>query len=290
MVYVTLKKYLLWHTTNYALSLFVFDHKQQHVHTSEETERELVIMLCRARAEYRKFCGSLNLWGHPEKTYEHFVRDFINGHTFIPCQDFRCLNNHKMNLGILSSMLAHKAFMEEHFFQKDLSAEAILSLVHEFQRGRIFAGEAIPIRPPQPPMGSCRVSFNSRLKEQHYAQLAECANAYQMFLGESTTQSMRAFFECEEGFVLQVSNVREVAVMLDALRECGFICARWQLVCEQRKLLFNARRSAFISANALASALRDAKHEKRQQKELHYLQLRSRLKELAAQSCPQSSD
>lgn len=72
-------------------------------------------------------------------------------------------------------------------------------------------------------------------------------------------EDMETLFACEEGFRIQVNNIRHVAVLFDTLLERSYIQAHWQSVLERGKFLVSKDGKRIVTASSLSTALSAAR-------------------------------
>lgn len=68
-------------------------------------------------------------------------------------------------------------------------------------------------------------------------------------------EDMETLFACEEGFRIQVNNIRHVAVLFDTLLGRSCIQAHWQSVLARGGFLLSKDGKRTVSATSLSSAL-----------------------------------
>ena len=97
------------------------------------------------------------------------------------------------------------------------------------------------------------------VKEQ-MAGIVSCANTYHLFCVPTVRmEDMETLFACEEGFRIQVNNIRHVAVLFDTLLGRSCIQAHWQSILERGRFLVSKDGKRFVTASSLSTALSAAR-------------------------------
>lgn len=193
-----------------------------------------------------------------KKAYSHFVEDFYHGNRYIRCQIPLCRNVHEVNLHIVYEVLVkHKALAEHYLFNKTFTPEDCVQLRKAFDSAIVNPPKVFPtkgfqmIRPP--------LTFKCNLTQEQIIRIAAFADTNCLFSFYNRPEDdLRSLFECRQGFHLVTNNVRNIAVMFDALHEAKLIGCGWQTVMEKRQLLYS-KNGALVSASVLSSALHEIK-------------------------------
>lgn len=115
-------------------------------------------------------------------------------------------------------------------------------------------GLSTPMRTPPPSLG-CNITA------EQMACITACADTYHLFcVSTLTIKDMQNLLYCEQGFCIQVNNIRLLAILFDALLENRFIQLNWQSILSKGHFLRSKDGKRFVSASSLSSALSAAKN------------------------------
>lgn len=104
------------------------------------------------------------------------------------------------------------------------------------------------------------LSFECNFSKEQMAGIVSCANTYHLFCVPTVRmEDMETLFACEEGFRIQVNNIRHVAVLFDTLLGKSCIQAHWQSILERGRFLVSKDGKRFVTASSLSTALSAAR-------------------------------
>ena len=190
--------------------------------------------------------------------YARFVKDFYHGNRHIDCTNPTCKNIHSVILNIVHEVLLnHKEIADRLLFGRDFQPGDCVKLKKAFDSSashppKIFPSQSPHIVAPPP-------TFGCNMTEEQIMRITAFADANYLFsFCNSPIDELQALFTCKDGVRLTVNNIRNVAVLFDALYEFGYISRGWQTVIQKRKLLYSKNRIP-ITATTLSTALSEIK-------------------------------
>lgn len=177
-----------------------------------------------------------------------FVEMFYDSHYYIDCECALCKNTHRMNLGIVRRVLCDSPHLIEEILLRDSFSRKDLDLLVKLHQ---TLPEASPAHKP-------KISFGCTFSEEQFCSLVETVTRYSIFC--NTTEAdmadkLHSLFDCKAEVRLEVTSVRKVAALFDALLECNFINRDWQTVLGKGGFLISGKSGKQISSSALSSAL-----------------------------------
>lgn len=193
------------------------------------------------------------------KLYRRFVDDFINGHRYIDCDNVVCRNCHEMIIHVVRSILYdYQDYVRQIFSAGAFSLEDSMELKRMYDTSEInspaFAYDADPMAT------AASLSFECNFSKEQMAGIVSCANTYHLFCVPTVRmEDMETLFACEEGFRIQVNNIRHVAVLFDTLLGRSCIQAHWQSILERGRFLVSKDGKRFVTASSLSTALSAAR-------------------------------
>lgn len=225
-----------------------------HFVTVEDVANELCTLLQEAQKVY------LQEVLESSKQYSRYVDDFVNSHRYIECDDVACRNCHEMNIHIVKILLTeYSGIVRSSFTHGTLSFEKCMELKQMYDssvpsKTTEAHGLSTPMRTPPPSLG-CNITA------EQMACITACADTYHLFcVSTLTIKDMQNLLYCEQGFCIQVNNIRLLAILFDALLENRFIQLNWQSILSKGHFLRSKDGKRFVSASSLSSALSAAKN------------------------------
>ena len=156
-----------------------------------------------------------------------------------------------MNIHILKGLLLNcSMYIKEFFTATSFSFEECMKLkrMYDSSESLPMVGKYCADEPP--------LSFGCNFTYEQMAGIVACANTWHLFcVSMLRIEDMEALFACQDGFCIQVNNIRRIAVLFDALLENSLIRPYWQSVLDKGKFLLSKDGKRFISASSLSSAL-----------------------------------
>lgn len=221
----------------------------RHFSTEQDVAEELFALLSKARELYQQDVVK------NAKRYIRYVDDFINCHRYIDCNAAVCRNYHEMNIQIIKGLLHDCAELIEKLFTADtFSFEECMELKRKYD-----TSDSPPIAGEYPTGETALVSslsFGCNFSHEQMAGIVACATTYRLFsVSTLRFEDIEALFSCKEGSCIRVNNIRNVAILFDALLENTLIQPRWQSVLDKGKFLQSKDGKRYISASNLSSAL-----------------------------------
>ena len=192
------------------------------------------------------------------KRYVRYVDDFVNRHRYIDCDAAVCRNCHEMNIHIVKGLLHDRADLIKNLFTADtFSFEECMRLQREYNLSESPTDSFLP----EVPVGTPPLSFGCNFSREQMAGIVACAATYHLFsVSTLRFEDIEALFSCKEGFCIRVNNLRNVAILFDALLENTLVQPRWQSVLDKGKFLQSKDGKRYISASNLSSALSAARN------------------------------
>lgn len=191
-------------------------------------------------------------------SYARFVKNFYHGNRHIDCKNSTCRNIHAVILIIVHEVLLnHKEMADELLFGRDVQPSDCIKLKKAFDTTVPYPPKISPSQPPHivaPPP-----TFECNMTEEQIMRITAFADTNYLFsFCSNPINELYELFTCKEGFRLTVTNIRNVAVLFDALYEFGYISRGWQTVIQKRKLLYS-KNGIPITATTLSTALSEIK-------------------------------
>lgn len=228
-----------------------------HEHFENETDalHELWIILLSARYSYRKEV----LDGG--KKHHRFVEDFACCHKHINCNKASCKNAHERNHNIARRILVERGDLALHLFNSEnFTLEDCIKMKHVFDTTDApppnIASTNTEVSEAKPPL-----SFGYHLSLKQMVRIADCANANHLFCVSVTVEDIRALLECKKGYSIKVRNIRNVAILFDALLDNDMIKWNWKAAMAKGGHMLSKNTGKAISATTLSSALSEIKKQ-----------------------------
>lgn len=183
----------------------------RHITAEQDVWNGLFALLASAREAYLRNVVDSG------KLYRRFVDDFINSHRYIDCDNVVCRNCHEMIIHIVRGILHdYQDCVREKFATESFSLDDCMELKRMYDTSEInspaFAYDADPMAT------AASFSFECNFSKEQMAGIVSCANTYHLFCVPTVRmEDMETLFACEEGFRIQVNNIRHVAVLFDTL-------------------------------------------------------------------------
>ena len=92
-------------------------------------------------------------------------------------------------------------------------------------------------------------------------RIADCANANHLFCVSVTAEDINALLDCKSGYSIKVGNIRNVAILFDALLDNGMIKWNWKAAMAKGRHILSKNTGKAISATTLSSALSEIKKQ-----------------------------
>ena len=214
----------------------------KHVKSEEDAYNELFELFLSARDLYMREVIKNHM------RMDRFADIFYHSHYYIDCELAECKNVHLTNLEIVRNVFTESPHLiEEFLLRKDFSPKDLSELMALYLTS-----------PNQYTEGNSELSFGCNFSNEQFSILINIIEKYEVFYpmgDESVDSEIRSLFDCKIGLQVQVTNVRKVAVLFDALLECNLINRDWQSVLEKGKFLMSRKTGKPITSSALLSAL-----------------------------------
>ena len=214
----------------------------KHVKSDEDAYNELFELFLSARNLYVREVIENHM------RMDRFADIFYHSHYYIDCELAGCRNVHLTNLEIVRNVFTESPHLiEEILLRKDFSKNDLSELMALYLTS-----------PEQHTEDKSELSFGCNLSNEQFSLLTKIVEKYGVFYSmcdKSVDSEIRPLFDCKIGLQVQVTNVRKVAVLFDALLECNLINRDWQSVLENGGFLLSRKTGKPISSSALSSAL-----------------------------------
>ena len=183
---------------------------------------------------------------------ENFIELFERSHRYIDCDSARCKNSRLMMLGIISTLLKHKKCAEIIVAKENFSPQEIIELFLQ------HVDIGMPINNPKE---SSTLTLGCQLSARQINLLVELVQSHDIFdfAENSDVRSVLCrLFKCDLDAPVRVKNVRNVAVLFNAMAQCHFINNNWQYILSEGHFLSRITKGGtdkFITSSCLSSSL-----------------------------------
>lgn len=225
----------------------------RHITAEQDVWNGLFALLASARETYLRDVIDSG------KLYRRFVDDFINSHRYIDCDNVVCQNCHEMIVHVVRSILHdYQDYVQQMFTAGSFSVDDCMELKRMYDTFEIkypAIGDDASLMTT-----TTSLSFGCNFSKEQMAGIVSCANTYRLFCVSTVrVEDMEALFACEEGFRIQVNNIRHVAMLFDTLLGRSCIQAHWQSILERGRFLVSKDGKRFVTASSLSTALSAAR-------------------------------
>lgn len=218
----------------------------RNVECKEDVGSELYGLFLSARSSYLK-----EVVEHHMKP-ECFIEMFVQSHYHIDCDIALCLNSHKMNLSIIKGIFSDERMVVAIAQKEEFTRLDFEELLHS------YLTEDNTTRPES----KRHLDFGCDFSLKQLDILSGIVCRYDLFQVSDSCDIhalLRSLFECKQGIGIEVSNIRNVVILFDALLDCRLINYNWQSVIEKGRLLKNVRTNKYLTVSSLSSSLSKAK-------------------------------
>lgn len=217
----------------------------KHVECTEDFYRELYELFEIARSWY------LRAEKNHMKT-EYFIELFERSHNYIDCDSARCKNSRQMVLGIIGTLFRDKKCVAIIKEKEDFTHQEIIELyLHHVGTGMQVVYNK----------KSFTLTLGCQLSDRQMDLLVELVQSHNIFdlASESDVRSMLCgLLNCNVGVSVRVKNVRNVAILFDAMAQYHLINNNWQYVMGEGRFLNRIQKDGtekHITSSCLSSSL-----------------------------------
>lgn len=183
---------------------------------------------------------------------EDFMALFEHSHHYIECNSAQCNNARRMMIGIIRELLRDKQSILEIEEKEKCSGQDLVELYLQ----RISADQ--PVRDVK---SSIALTLGCKLSEKQIDLLVELIRSHKIFEivdGVDLRSTLKGLFRCDPNFFIYVENVRNVAMLFDAMAQYHLINNNWQYIMERGGFLRTYQKGGkikHVSASCLSSSL-----------------------------------
>lgn len=228
-----------------SLDGLLFKRIHRHVECEEDFYCELYELFEIARKQYR-----LDVIENHMKP-ECFIELFENTYHYIDCNLSQCKNARLMILCIIKELFVdtkvQSVIMSKDYFSRQDVVDLYIKHV-TLDSSNTRKDAKFP-------------TFGCNLSKEQIEVLVEIVQTQDIFLfpeGCNVRNVLSSFFNCCPKMFIYVKNVRNTAILLDAMAQCRLINNNWQHVVEEGKLLKKGLKNEpdkCITATCLSSSL-----------------------------------
>lgn len=177
-----------------------------------------------------------------------FIELFERSHHYIDCDSPKCKNSRLMMLGIIGKLFRDKQSMAIIEAKEDFSQQEIIDLYlrHVFVQSHSNQKE------------STTLTFGCKLSERQMDMLVEVVQNHKIFElpdGGDMRIVLYRLLKCDPEVCIYVKNVRNAAVLFDAMAQCHLINNNWQHIMAKGKFLRKISKGGYITSSCLSSSL-----------------------------------
>ena len=177
---------------------------------------------------------------------------FERGHNYVDCDFARCKNSRQMVLGIIGTLFRDKKCVAIIKEKDNFTQQEIIELYLR------HAGAGMWVVPDKK---SSTLTLGCQLSDSQMDLLVELVQSHDIFdlADESDVRSVLcSLLKCNVGVSIHVKNVRNVAILFDAMAQYHLINNNWQYVMGEGRFLTSIKKDGtekFITSSCLSSSL-----------------------------------
>ncbi len=207
------------------------------------------------RELYELFVIARSWYLQAEKNHlktECFMELFERGHNYVDCDFARCKNSRQMVLGIIGTLFRDKKCVAIIKEKDDFTQQEIIELYLR------HAGAGMWVVPDKK---SSTLTLGCQLSDSQMDLLVELVQSHDIFdlADESDVRSVLcSLLKCNVGVSVRVKNVRNVAILFDAMAQYHMINNNWQYVMGGGRFLNRIQKDGtekYITSSCLSSSL-----------------------------------
>lgn len=217
----------------------------KHVECKEDFYRELYELFEIARSWY------LQAEKNHTKT-EYFIELFERSHNYIDCDSARCKNSRQVAIGIIGTLFRDSKCVAIIKKKEDFSQQELIELF--LQR----MGTGLPILTHKK---SSTLTLGCQLSDRQMDLLVELVQNHDIFDfadNSGVRSELCRLFKCDLDTSIHVKNVRNVAILFDAMAQYHLINNNWQYVMGEGRVLTSIKKDGtekIITSSCLSSSL-----------------------------------
>lgn len=183
---------------------------------------------------------------------EYFIELFERSHQYIDCDCARCKNSRQMAIGIIGTLFRDSKCVSIIKKKEDYSKQELIELFLQ------HVGTGLPILTRKK---SSILTLGCQLSDRQMDLLVELVQSHDIFdfADNSDVRSeLCRLFKCDLDASIRVKNVRNVAVLFDAMAQYHLINNNWQYVMGEGRFLISIKKDGtekFITSSCLSSSL-----------------------------------
>ena len=183
---------------------------------------------------------------------EYFIELFERSHQYIDCDCARCKNSRQMAIGIIGTLFRDSKCVSIIKKKKIIPSRNLLSC---FFNMWVLVCQSLPERNRPSSLWGCQLS------DRQMDLLVELVQSHDIFdfADNSDVRSeLCRLFKCDLDASIRVKNVRNVAVLFDAMAQYHLINNNWQYVMGEGRFLTSIKKDGtekFITSSCLSSSL-----------------------------------
>ena len=183
---------------------------------------------------------------------EYFIELFERSHQYIDCDCARCKNSRQMAIGIIGTLFRDSKCVSIIKKKEDYSKQELIELFLQ------HVGTGLPILTRKK---SSILTLGCQLSDRQMDLLVELVQSHDIFdfADNSDVRSeLCRLFKCDLDASIRVKNVRNVAVLFDAMAQYHLINNNWQYVMGEGRFLTSIKKDGtekFITSSCLSSSL-----------------------------------
>lgn len=167
---------------------------------------------------------------------EYFIELFERSHQYIDCDCARCKNSRQMAIGIIGTLFRDSKCVSIIKKKEDYSKQELIELFLQ------HVGTGLPILTRKK---SSILTFGCQLSDRQMDLLVELVQSHDIFdfADNSDVRSeLCRLFKCDLDASIRVKNVRNVAVLFDAMAQYHLINNNWQYVMGEGRFLTSIKK------------------------------------------------
>ena len=201
-----------------------------------------------------------------QKKYHRYVADVLSFSVPIASHERKDWQVHSMNISRLFELLNYRIDLVRKFFTKDEFTEADFeSLMHEFMELEDpYISAPARLEEMQSETGAYVSVFTEqvyigKLTSKQMSFITSFVNRIELFTKEVSMMEMHKFFHCNlHETVLELRDLVDFALFMDAMRSHKLIVNKWQPLIEEHRMVINSK-GAYVKRSQLSSAINSNK-------------------------------
>lgn len=217
----------------------------KHVECTEDFYRELCELFKIARKWY--FMAVKN-----HMKTEDFIEFFERSHHHVDCDNAKCKNSRLLMLGIIGKVFRDKHSMANIEAKEDFSQQEIIDL---------FLRHVSVVLPLSNQKESTMLTLGCKPSERQMDMLVELVQNHNIFElpdGHDMRSVLLRLLLCDPEVFIYVKNVRNAAILFDAMAQCHLINNNWQHIMTKGNFLRKSSKEGTdkcITSSCLSSSL-----------------------------------